>query len=66
MICVAKLLHLNWVKWVNKTLVTRAACSIQGVGNVTNAMKELGIYDDTMIVFVSDNGGHTHNNERMP
>lgn len=35
----------------------------EGVGNVTDTLKELGIYDDTMIVFVSDNGGPTHNNE---
>ncbi|XP_077865367.1 arylsulfatase B-like [Saccoglossus kowalevskii] len=29
----------------------------QGVGNITQALKDTGIWDDTLFVFLSDNGG---------
>jgi len=34
-----------------------------GVGNVTAALKSAGIFDDTFIIFSSDNGGPTNGNE---
>jgi arylsulfatase A-like enzyme len=34
-----------------------------GVGNVTAALKSAGIYDNTFIIFSSDNGGPTHGDE---
>jgi len=34
-----------------------------GVGNVTAALKSAGIYDDTFIIFSSDNGGPTNGDE---
>ena len=34
-----------------------------GIGNITVALKSTNQYDDTFIVFSSDNGGPTHNNE---
>ena len=40
-----------------------AAHMDDGLGNVTAALKANGLYDDTVMVFVSDNGGPEHNNE---
>ena len=34
-----------------------------GIGNVTNALKAAGIFDDTVMIFSSDNGGPTNGNE---
>ena len=34
-----------------------------GVGNVTAALKKAGAYDNTVIIFSSDNGGPTGGNE---
>jgi len=33
------------------------------VGNVTGALKESGLYDGSIIIFVSDNGGPTNMDE---
>lgn len=33
------------------------------VGNVTQALRDAGMYDDTVIVFTGDNGGDTHGDE---
>jgi arylsulfatase A-like enzyme len=35
----------------------------EGVGNVTAALKAANIFDDTLIIFTSDNGGPTNGNE---
>jgi len=40
-----------------------AAILDEGVGQVMRALKSRGIYDDTLIVFASDNGGPTNGNE---
>lgn len=34
-----------------------------GIGNVTAALKAAGIFDNTIMIFSSDNGGPTHGNE---
>lgn len=40
-------------------------CMDQGIGELINALKETGVYDNTLIFFLSDNGGakrnHAHN-----
>ena len=40
-----------------------AAFLDDGIANVTAALKRAGIYDDTLIIFTSDNGGPTHGDE---
>jgi arylsulfatase A-like enzyme len=40
-----------------------AAFLDDGIANVTAALKRAGIYNDTLIVFTSDNGGPTHGDE---
>ena len=40
-----------------------AAFLDDAVGNVTDALKRAGIYDDTVVIFTSDNGGPTHGDE---
>ena len=35
----------------------------EGVGNITAALKSKGIYDETIQIFSSDNGGPTNHNE---
>ena len=35
----------------------------EGVGNITAALKSKGIYDQTIQIFSSDNGGPTNHNE---
>ena len=34
-----------------------------GIGNVTQALKKAGIFDNTLMIFSSDNGGPTNGNE---
>ena len=31
----------------------------EGIGNVTKALKKAKMYEDTVIIFLSDNGGYT-------
>ena len=33
------------------------SCLDEGIGNVTRALKEAGMYNDTLIIFSTDNGG---------
>jgi arylsulfatase A-like enzyme len=40
-----------------------AAFLDDGIANVTAALKRAGIYEETLIVFSSDNGGPTHDDE---
>lgn len=38
----------------------------QGIGRVVAALKAAGVYDNTLIVFYSDNGGHIHSASSAP
>ena len=40
-----------------------AAFMDEGVGNVTQALRDAGMFDDTFIIFSADNGGPTNLNE---
>jgi len=40
-----------------------AAFADDGVGNITAALKRVGMWDNTLVVLVSDNGGPTHLDE---
>ena len=40
-----------------------AAALDEGIGNVTQVLETEGLADDTIVVFTSDNGGPTNNNE---
>lgn len=42
---------------VRRTFAGMLACLDEAVGNVTSALREKGILDDTLIVFSTDNGG---------
>merc|ERR1712159_401754 len=35
----------------------------EGIGNVTGALKSKGIWDETLLIFTTDNGGPTNGNE---
>lgn len=36
------------------------SCLDEAIGNVTNTMKELGMWDETLLIFTTDNGGPVH------
>ncbi len=38
----------------------------KGIGKVIQKLKETGVYDNTLIVFYSDNGAHTHKASSAP
>lgn len=45
-----------------RTYEAMVYCMDGGVGNVTSALKKKGMWDNTLIVFFSDNGGRTDTN----
>eukprot|EP01121_Diplochlamys_sp_Union-15-3_P018919 TRINITY_DN6999_c0_g1_i1.p1 TRINITY_DN6999_c0_g1~~TRINITY_DN6999_c0_g1_i1.p1 ORF type:complete len:566 (-),score=88.20 TRINITY_DN6999_c0_g1_i1:50-1747(-) len=42
-----------------RTFAGMLSCLDEGVGNVTNALKSKGMWDNTLLVFTADNGGPT-------
>lgn len=46
-----------------QSVCAMAAVMDEGIGQILAALKKKGVYDDTMIIFASDNGGPTNNNE---
>eukprot|EP00911_Craspedida_sp_UC1_P000846 UC1_evm9s642 len=46
-----------------QAVAAMASIMDDGIGNVTEALKQQGIFDNTLIIFTSDNGGPTNGNE---
>jgi len=46
---------------LRRTMLAMMACMDDNVGRILNALKELGLEEDTLIVFLSDNGGYPGN-----
>ena len=44
-------------------LCAMAKCMDDGIGNITRAMKSKAMWENTVVIFTSDNGGPTNNNE---
>eukprot|EP01084_Bolivina_argentea_P005072 9586_1 len=43
--------------WRRKVYCAMIACIDEGVGNITNVLKKNNMFDNTVIIFASDNGG---------
>jgi arylsulfatase A-like enzyme len=48
----------NWTQ-IRKTYAGMLTAADEGIGNVTEALKQAGIWDDTLVIFTTDNGGPT-------
>ena len=46
-----------------QAVAAMAAILDDGVRNVTDALKRVGMWESTLLIFVSDNGGPTNGNE---
>ena len=49
--------HVDWEDSRMATYAAQIASMDRGIGRMTNALSELGIADNTLLVFLSDNGG---------
>jgi len=51
----------NQTSWseMRKTYAGMLSAADEGVGNVTQALKEMGMWDNTLVIFTTDNGGPT-------
>lgn len=50
--------HSDWTD-LRKTYAGMLTAADEGIGNVTQALKDATIWDDTLIIFTTDNGGPT-------
>jgi len=47
----------RWIKYNNPVLAAMLKAIDKGIGEIVETLKELGLYENTIIVFTSDNGG---------
>ena len=50
--------HTDWTE-KRKNYAGMLSAADEGIGNVTEALKAAGMWDDTLVVFTTDNGGPT-------
>ncbi len=49
-----------WQQGDRETYKSMVECMDAGIGRVLQTLQQLGLDDNTLVVFTSDNGGHTH------
>ncbi len=52
--------HKSWQQGDRETYVAMVESMDSGIGKVLVTLDNLGLRDNTLVVFTSDNGGHTH------
>ncbi|XP_045173834.2 arylsulfatase J-like [Mercenaria mercenaria] len=63
--------YLNQYKHIQqtpgrKTYAAMVSCMDEGVGNITRALKDLGVWDNTLLIFSSDNGAEYGSGSNRP
>ncbi|TFF96154.1 MAG: sulfatase [Promethearchaeota archaeon] len=56
----------RWIKYNNPVLAAMLKSIDEGIGEIVETLKEFGIYEDTIIVFTSDNGGELRVTRNRP
>ena len=52
--------HKSWQQGDRETYIAMVEGMDSGIGKVLASLDELGLRNNTLVVFTSDNGGHTH------
>jgi arylsulfatase A len=56
----------HWAQHHNPHLAAMLECIDEGIGLIDHKLKELGLFDDTILIFSSDNGGETNVSSNAP